>query len=431
MGFITVTAHFISTDWNLKSVVLETSCMSKSHTKENIAEELTRICNEWKILHKVVTVVTDNASNMVAAVDLMRLRHYPCFAHTLNLVVQDSIKNTEEIKLVKEKVKRVVAYFLHSVTAANKLRHLQEQNNQPVKKLIQEVETRWNSTFHMFKRFAEQSELVTTALCLLGKQDLCITKKELELVQNASVVLEPFEDLTGEMSAEKVTSLSKVIPIVRGMQAYMSPSNDSELSEAQQLYVSSPLGKELNSKMSRRFSILERSLCTGAATILDPRFKKIPFASADNVKYIVDNFTKLMHTESSEQGPSTSNIVPQLNQVPAQKARKTAYWSIFDAKADKTAQAASRPSTGPHIELRRYFEEAHIPRDEDPLAWWKEHSVLFPKLSDLAKKFLCVPASSVPSERLFSKAGELVSQRRSCLKDTNINMILFLNKNMK
>ena len=93
-------------------------------------------------------------------------------------------------------------------------------------------------------------------------------------------------------------------------------------------------------------------------------------------------------------------------------------------------QVSSQPSTGPYIELKRYLEEPHISREEDPLAWWRERATLFPKLKEMANRYLCTPASSVPSERLFSKAGELISHRRSSLKEENINMILFLNKNL-
>ena len=38
--------------------------------------------------------------------------------------------------------------------------------------------------------------------------------------------------------------------------------------------------------------------------------------------------------------------------------------------------------------------------------------------------------SSVPSKRLFSKAGEVVAARRSNIKPKNVDMILFLNKNL-
>ena len=60
----------------------------------------------------------------------------------------------------------------------------------------------------------------------------------------------------------------------------------------------------------------------------------------------------------------------------------------------------------------------------------EEHEKRFDLLSRLAKKYLCVPGTSVPSERLFSKAGELVSILRNRLKAKNVDIMLFLNKNL-
>ncbi|GFN94710.1 Zinc finger bed domain-containing protein 1-like [Plakobranchus ocellatus] len=95
-------------------------------------------------------------------------------------------------------------------------------------------------------------------------------------------------------------------------------------------------------------------------------------------------------------------------------------------------RATSRPrGARPYLEMRRYNEESPLKRDADPLAWWRENEALLPKLQVLAKNYLCILATSVPPERLFSKAGELICDRRSCLKPDNVNMILFLNKNLK
>ena len=47
----------------------------------------------------------------------------------------------------------------------------------------------------------------------------------------------------------------------------------------------------------------------------------------------------------------------------------------------------------------------------------------------LAKKFLCITATSVPSERLFSAAGNLVAEKRSRLTSENIDKLIFLYEN--
>ena len=89
MEYVTVTCHFLTDEWELKSVVLETTQIEESHTAENIAPMLTDIANKWNIMEKICCVTTDNANNMVAAVRHNRWNHLPCFAHTLNLIVSN------------------------------------------------------------------------------------------------------------------------------------------------------------------------------------------------------------------------------------------------------------------------------------------------------------------------------------------------------
>ena len=68
--------------------------------------------------------------------------------------------------------------------------------------------------------------------------------------------------------------------------------------------------------------------------------------------------------------------------------------------------------------------------DSDPLEWWKTHHVDYSHLASLAKKYLCIPATSVASERLFSTSGNIVTDKRCCLKPERVNMLTFLAKNL-
>ena len=43
---------------------------------------------------------------------------------------------------------------------------------------------------------------------------------------------------------------------------------------------------------------------------------------------------------------------------------------------------------------------------------------------------LCAPSTSVPSEGVFSAAGNIVSKKRSSLLPENVNSLIFLNKNL-
>ena len=104
-------------------------------------------------------------------------------------------------------------------------------------------------------------------------------------------------------------------------------------------------------------------------------------------------------------------------------------WGTFDKKVAEASTHRTN-SVESAVEIRRYIQEKNLPRQEDPLGWWKQQASGYPHLCKLFKKYLCIPATSVPSERAFSKAGELVSKKRSNLKPSNINMLLFLSNKM-
>ena len=82
-------------------------------------------------------------------------------------------------------------------------------------------------------------------------------------------------------------------------------------------------------------------------------------------------------------------------------------------------------------ELEFYMSERPVARSESPLNWWKGNECRFPRLAKVARSILCNPATSTPSERVFSVAGLTVTKLRSCLKPSNVDALIFLNKNLK
>ena len=60
---------------------------------------------------------------------------------------------------------------------------------------------------------------------------------------------------------------------------------------------------------------------------------------------------------------------------------------------------------------------------------WESKKNTYPTLYKTAKALLSIPATSVPSERVFSLAGFIVRKRRARLTSGNVNTLIFLNKN--
>ena len=104
-------------------------------------------------------------------------------------------------------------------------------------------------------------------------------------------------------------------------------------------------------------------------------------------------------------------------------------WETLDRDASeaRTSRNATADAT---VEVQRYMTDPPQGRSEDPLLYWKNHQAVYPHLFKLAKVFLCMPASSVPCERVFSKCGEIVSKKRNRLNPSTVEKIMYLNKNL-
>lgn len=152
-SYIAVTCHYVDIqNEELKSVLLSCFLSTERHTSENLANDLRDVLEEWNVIEKVVAIVSDNAANIVNAVTLMRIKHIPCFAHSLNLGVQTGLRAIDDLH---SKTKTIVAHFKRSTVAANKLAATQKQKSVPVLKLKQSMPTRWNSSLFMFQRILE------------------------------------------------------------------------------------------------------------------------------------------------------------------------------------------------------------------------------------------------------------------------------------
>ena len=63
------------------------------------------------------------------------------------------------------------------------------------------------------------------------------------------------------------------------------------------------------------------------------------------------------------------------------------------------------------------------------MKFWRDNKSSYPLLYQVAKKYLHIPATSVPSERIFSLAGFIVRKKRIKLLEKHVNLHIFLAKN--
>jgi len=90
-----------------------------------------------------------------------------------------------------------------------------------------------------------------------------------------------------------------------------------------------------------------------------------------------------------------------------------------------------------HAELRK-FKHGNVSIDlhkadgtfNDPLMWWKKNESSFTLLARLAHMFLAIPATSAPSERIWSRVSRILCLQRALLKPEVAQRIMFVKENL-
>lgn len=421
-SYIALTAHFIDDECIMRSVLLDCFNFNDRHTSENLLNEINRVLIKWGIQDKIIAVVTDNAANVTAAVRQGGWKHLPCLAHSLNLVVQSGLKEISETHI---KIKSIVEYFKKSTQATQKLLSTEVQMGLPELKLKQDMPVRWNSTFYMFDRILKIKEAVISTLALLNYDKHQITQNDWEILELSTRILKYFEEVTVDLSAEKNVTLSKVIYYSRALMRSCK-AVQQELGHPIEIY---NMVSKMIEQMGKRFFKIEENSPITEATILDPRFKRQGFS--DHQSY-----------ERAKQ--SIISVASQINIIKEQTATDPvststestnksvlATLSIWEDYDNSTANMIENENTlsASIVEMNRYVQEPLQKRTENPLLWWKDRKLIYPRLFEIMKKRLCVTATSVPCERVFSKAGMILTEKRSRLKPGKIQMLLFINSN--
>nr|XP_055071743.1 E3 SUMO-protein ligase ZBED1-like [Misgurnus anguillicaudatus] len=297
----------------------------------------------------------------------------------------------------------------------------QRKTGRPTLKMIIEVDTRWNSTYSMLERMYDLRKPVGAALASLRTDVSPPSSLEYDTIKDALEILAPFHQATVELSAEKIVSASKVIPLLKML-------NYTILTKSEGL--TSNMARQLADNLVRRVREhalqMESISVMTMPTLLDPRFKKLGFLSPGKLQ---DAITRL---KSECVNVIRNSDTPPPAQLPASQAGQSTtcgdLWHLLDTTVDNSRRSSSVTADAT-IEVDRYLSETNLARTEDPLGYWNKQKLQYPNLYKLALTFLCCPASSVPCERVFSKAGEVVSKKRNRLNPNTVKKLLFLNKN--
>lgn len=427
VSLLSLTCHGISEQFERKCIVLKCETFDDRHTGDVIAEKFGTMLDEWGIgKHQVHCMIRDQGSNMKRAMVLSDLRDMDCTVHKLHLVVKTGLKSQQNICDVKMKLKKIATHFNHSATAQNKLKKIQTMLNQPHLTVFQDCATRWSSTFYMFERFLKLKDALT-----LYSNDCDmdpILTEEWKIVQSCIEILKPFEQATRELSSLQ-TLISSVIPIVHMLEKKI----DQFLGSGDSADLTRTAATKIKSEIAAKFGLeLENNHLFTIATYLDPRFKHKIFSPVleekiknEILKQADDPITSSNDNRSAKRLKlSTSTSCPAAGESLACDLAELLGSSGEEDEEEETTSSLK-------TELSSYRRDKRmIDVSASPLNWWADNYQRYPKLSQIARRFLSPPPGSVPSEQLFSGAGLIYEPLRNRLESEKAAVLLFIKYNL-
>ena len=388
---MTVTAHYITSEWEMKHHCLQTREVYESHNAENLAKDLSATIKEWELDDKVKVYgcMTDNAGNITnAIVHHLHLVHLPCVGHTLQLGVEKGLK-VPQVARVLGRCKKLVEHFHKSTQQTYALREKQRLlSDDSTLELVQSCPTRWGSTYLMLERIKKLQQSLCAVLLDKPREvrSLLPGGDEWNIIEEVLEVLKPFHRATTTMSASSHPTVSMLSPLLYKLKFLVLKVSEEDSQTTKQLKQAILL--DLQCCYSQDIQAL-----LDISAFLDPRFKDLdPFVAvtervyieeavkleilelvedkSDNIDIVdVDETDQPMNETSNEQHQDQET--PSSEIFPPAKKRKGAVSSFFSnlSKAKKRQKIVLSKFDSIKCELDHYKREQVADLDDDPLEW--------------------------------------------------------------
>jgi hypothetical protein len=458
-SFMAVTVHWVEEtvrgEWLMRRCLVDFIPFDEAHTAAKIAAKLDdTIWVEWGLGKRIAGITLDNAASNIAAMDILVRRRgldpevvFRCVAHVMNLAVQ-TILEREEVKCVADKLRQLNKHLNDSSKRIQEFQDECARDGMQVEGLCGDMEVRWGSTKAMVERALYVQKAVKCWLASRPSNDACpvtLDNTDWETMEQLLDLLKPFDEVTKEMEAAAYPTLSLAVPAYNEILAHL----DAEVANADSKFKAA--ARAAKAKVQMYYNITSEELTV--STVMDPGLNLKFFQPDNGTQQQVgeihpDTVKQLVNTKwepyappapaagstsgSGSSGIGSSNGVGEEEQ-PCEAAIVSATTSGSKRAADRTPKEvvswcrsraqqkkdSQQPSASELSEIERYMQEP-MARAEDwtAMQWWSSNKHRFPYVAAMARDYLCIPGTSAESERVFSQARWVVSERYSLDEET-------------
>ena len=347
----------------------------------------------------------------------------------------------EEIAKLFAHCRKIVSLFHSSQPYRTNLKKMLKDLKIPEQQLVNDVVTRWGSKYKMLQRIKHLMPATNQIFMDDRKyRDLTLNWQDAALIDVLLKCLEGFSVLTDSLSGEKAVTISSSIPMLRHIHQLCQTADDEDL-------IAVHVKDFIKNYLEHRLTDGDLMMFLRVAEVLDPRYHQLSrddtsqaslwlnLSTLNEVKkYIIENAPEIVEAKPGVAGEISDNEPPQ------KKGKKSLVDLLMSsAKTTDDVDNATRTQGQAEDFVKKSLEDEldcylrkKADRDSDVLKWWKTHREEFPTLAKYARYVLSSCASSVPSERLFSMSGNIITKKRNALKPSMVDQLVFLamNKDM-
>jgi hypothetical protein len=433
----------------------------------------------------MTAVVTDTEATMVSAGRLFvqnsirnqgRTKWHGCVDHLLELVTGLAFSDSPETSGTMSVCRSIVNFFNSSTQAMAKL--LSKQQAGRAVKPIQDVATRWWSTYSMVERLIRLKAYLAI-LAEEGELDVNLSNDQWTIAANLKVLLQPFMIAQRLLEGETYVTVSLIPYIIykirKGLTSAILNEHSSEhvvstgrkmLQKFNELFGTGAEGTVAHDHLTEGPKRRPKGipLLSLMASLLDPRMKGgigIPELDKYYIWQEIKDEAIQIATEDAEYQQQQVELEEQPLDVEEEQEQHhqphrhaAAIDNMFDELNAHYIEEQERinninnnqnnalevidPIDAQRIidsvdaELVLYKQEPSVPlQDHDgkfscPLAWWYTNQRKYKMLSQVAIRTLCIPATSAPSERVYLVAGLTIAKDRARLAPQTANELIFL-----
>lgn len=428
--YLTLTAHWVTFESHVRpqgqdfhcSALLGVSPIDCDYNMVSIQKQLEFLWDTWIVSPglKIGFTVTDNQAIANVLEDSTHaLMH--CFGHNVDLIVTEAIKSQRMVQNLLSIGRKICERVHRSETAKEKLAELQKTYNLPENQLIQDIPSKWRTSYFMLERLVEQKQAIDEMSLECNFREL-ISCDQWEVMQSVCNALKPFEVACREMS-NRTATLGQVIPLIHILNRKIDMLFDETMGIDNML-------KSLKDAMVTRMSPTLQDPRYTWATLLDPRYKTSLFTEEDAEKFKQELIQEVeqVFTSATATPPLSNGCSEGSFSSSGSTNNKDNLWALMDDVRHKIKQD-DRPKSS-ELAVLEYLEEDILDQSCDPLDYWNLKLFLWPELAKVAVRYAGCPPSIAPAETLFSTSSANCALNQSRPSLENLERLLFLKVNL-